>query len=73
MDELQLLSAVVEQYDDGKHLITPEKVADNVDGDLDRVRTCFETLESNHLLTPVSDEGFRPTVTMSLERHRLVA
>jgi predicted transcriptional regulator len=63
MNELQLLRRLVERYDDRDQPLSPSAVADCVDADIGCVEACIERFESNHLVTRVDENGYRPTVT----------
>lgn len=62
-NQLQVLSWFVDRYDAAEQPVTPAAAADHFGIDVDTARSCFEEFESNHLLKPVDDRGYRPTVT----------
>lgn len=59
---MQVLSETVTRYDTQEEPVTPEELAETVEGDIETVRGCFEEFESKHLLKCV-EGGYRPTVT----------
>lgn len=65
MDRLhrRVLERIVEQYDEEEQPVTAVEVGVSCAIDEESVRACFETLERNHLIVPVSDSGYRPTIT----------
>lgn len=62
-NHIRVLTWLVDRYDDGTQPVTPSDVASHFEIDVDTAQACLETLEENHLLTTVADEGHRPTVT----------
>jgi predicted transcriptional regulator len=62
-NHIRMLTWLVERYDDGTQPVTSGDVATHFEIDVDTAQACLETLEENHLLTTVPDEGHRPTVT----------
>lgn len=59
--DLQLLSLVVETYDE-EGPVTPAMISPRIEGGLASVRECFERFEDCELVVAV-EGGYRPTVT----------
>jgi len=59
----RVLEAVVERYDGCEQPVTAAEISVICAIGEDSVRTCFDKLQRNHLIKPVDDDGFRPTVT----------
>lgn len=62
-NNIQVLSWVVDRYDEDETPVTPAEAASHFGSDIETVRSCFENFERNCLLTTVEADGYRPTVT----------
>jgi len=62
VSHMDVLSETVALYDGRGAPVTPPELAEKLDTDDGRIRTCFEDLESKCLLKQVTG-GYRPTVT----------
>jgi predicted transcriptional regulator len=62
-NQIEVLSRVVDRYDTENRPVTPAEIATTTGSDVETVRSCFENLEANCLLTAVDGGGYRPTIT----------
>jgi predicted transcriptional regulator len=61
--QIEVVSWIVDRYDANQQPVTPAEVANHTGSDVETLRSCFENLEANCLLTTVDGGGYRPTVT----------